>query len=161
MKRNASQMTIDGVPKPRGKPGPKKKPRPGDVVNGITVLPTAAPKLGPKAKEGAINAHLRALDRTGKPCRKWQRAGFQLRSFTGVTWGIGTWGATRKQTDFAGDVKSDSSGSTEMKGIIQDSSVAPSDKNSSGPDAGTPLPPVDATSSPASAAAAAASEPAQ
>jgi len=27
MKRNASQLTIDGVPKPRGKPGPKKKMR--------------------------------------------------------------------------------------------------------------------------------------
>src|SRR5215469_6677147 len=28
MKRHASQMAIDSVPKPRGKPGPKKKPRP-------------------------------------------------------------------------------------------------------------------------------------
>jgi hypothetical protein len=25
LKRNVSQMTVDGVPKPRGKPGPKKK----------------------------------------------------------------------------------------------------------------------------------------
>jgi len=25
LKRNASQMTVDGIPKPRGKPGPKKK----------------------------------------------------------------------------------------------------------------------------------------
>lgn len=63
----------------------------------------------------------------------------------------------KKRTDFAGDVKSDSSGSTELKGI-QDSSAAPSDKNSSGPDAGTPLPPVDAASSPAPAVATALSE---
>lgn len=52
-----------------------------------------AHKLGPKANQGAINAGLRALDRTGKPCRKWQKGGFVLKSFTGVVWEIPRWKA--------------------------------------------------------------------
>jgi len=50
-------------------------------------------KLGPKANQGAINAQLRALDRTGKPCKRWSKATFSLKSFTGVQWTIPTWGA--------------------------------------------------------------------
>lgn len=48
-------------------------------------------KLGPKANQGAINAGLRALDRSGKPCRKWTRKAFQLKSFTGVVWEVPSW----------------------------------------------------------------------
>lgn len=48
-------------------------------------------KLGPKANQGAINAGLRALDRSGAPCRKWERKSFQLKSFTGVVWGLSSW----------------------------------------------------------------------
>ena len=44
-------------------------------------------KLGPKANQGAINAGLRALDRSGKPCRKWNKKPFQLKSFTGIMLG--------------------------------------------------------------------------
>lgn len=54
-------------------------------------------KLGPKANQGAINAGLRALDRSGKPCRKWAKGGFKLRSFTGVTWEIPRWTAPQKK----------------------------------------------------------------
>jgi hypothetical protein len=54
---------------------------------------TAAHKLGPKANQGAINAGLRALDRSGKPCRKWHKGGFTLKSFTGVVWEIPRWKA--------------------------------------------------------------------
>ena len=50
-------------------------------------------KLGPKANQGAINAGLRALDRSGKPCRKWTKGGFTLKSFTGVVWEIPRWTA--------------------------------------------------------------------
>jgi hypothetical protein len=53
-------------------------------------------KLGPKANQGAINAGLRALDRSGKPCRKWTRGGFTLKSFTGVVWEIPRWVAPPK-----------------------------------------------------------------
>lgn len=56
----------------------------------------AAHKLGPKANQGAINAGLRALDRSGKPCRKWAKGGFQLKSFTGVAWEIPRWTAPPK-----------------------------------------------------------------
>lgn len=45
---------------------------------------------------GAINAGLRALDRSGKPCRKWNRGGFQLKSFTGTVWQVSRWTAPQK-----------------------------------------------------------------
>lgn len=52
-------------------------------------------KLGPKANQGAINAGLRALDRSGKPCRKWERKPIQLKSFTGVVWELPSWQAPK------------------------------------------------------------------
>ena len=55
-----------------------------------------AHKLGPKASMGAINAGLRALDRSGKPCRKWVKRGFRLKSFTGIAWVIPRWKAPPK-----------------------------------------------------------------
>jgi hypothetical protein len=51
----------------------------------------AGHKLGPKANQGAINAGLRALDRSGKPCRKWAKKTFSLKSFTGVVWDLPSW----------------------------------------------------------------------
>lgn len=56
----------------------------------------AVHKLGPKANQGAINAGLRALDRSGPPCRKWQKGGFRIKSFTGTTWEIPRWRAPPK-----------------------------------------------------------------
>lgn len=43
---------------------------------------------------GAINDKLRALDRTGRPCKRWTKTGFTLKSFTGVQWEIPTWGTS-------------------------------------------------------------------
>ncbi|KAK1997870.1 DUF1711-domain-containing protein [Colletotrichum falcatum] len=87
----------DGQPKVRGKPGPKKKARLEDG----TIDPNArggpgGHKLGPKANQGAINAGLRALDRSGKPCRKWAKGGFTLKSFTGIVWEVPRWVAPPK-----------------------------------------------------------------
>lgn len=62
-----------------------------------TNRPAGGHKLGPKANQGAINAGLRALDRSGKPCRKWARGGFHLKSFTGVSWEIPRWTAPPKK----------------------------------------------------------------
>lgn len=56
----------------------------------------AAHKLGPKANQGAINAGLRALDRSGKPCRRWAKGGFTLKSFTGTVWKVPRWTAPPK-----------------------------------------------------------------
>ena len=56
-------------------------------------LPIATHKLGPKANQGIINAGLRALDRTPKQCRKWNKKGLQLKSFTGQMWEVPSWGA--------------------------------------------------------------------
>ncbi|PBP20466.1 DUF1711 domain protein [Diplocarpon rosae] len=104
VKRSGPALGPDGLPKPRGKPGPKKKARLEDgSIDHSSTAPraangTGAHKLGPKANQGAINAGLRALDRSGKPCRKWQRGSFKLKSFTGVIWEIPRWMAPSKVT---------------------------------------------------------------
>ncbi|ROT35325.1 DUF1711-domain-containing protein [Sodiomyces alkalinus F11] len=91
----ANGVGSDGQAKSRGKPGPKKKARLDDELNG-SGRGAGLHKLGPKANQGAINAGLRALDRSGKPCRKWSRGGFQVKSFTGVVWEIHRWTAPPK-----------------------------------------------------------------
>ncbi|KAK9246290.1 INO80 complex subunit Ies4-domain-containing protein [Lipomyces tetrasporus] len=48
-------------------------------------------KLGPKANQGSINAQLRALDRSGRPCRRWTKVPLELQSFTGWEWSVVTW----------------------------------------------------------------------
>lgn len=126
-----SAATIDGVPKARGKPGPKKKPRLEDgTIDHNAVARMQASKLGPKANQGAINAGLRALDRSGKPCRKWARGGFKLKSFTGVLWEIPRWTAppkkaTDEDTSESGAVSAsaDNSSSKENKPDGQENSV--------------------------------------
>jgi hypothetical protein len=94
----------------------------------------AAHKLGPKANTGAINAGLRALDRSGKPCRRWEKKGLQLKSFTGAVWGMSSWGAPSRTNgiDANGETKSDSSSEVKPPG----SSAMPSDKESHGGDNG-------------------------
>lgn len=83
---------------------PRKRARPEGKPDGRTAAArfakgTSGPgagtshKLGPKANQGAINAGLRALDRTGKPCRKWEKTGFRVKSFTGRIWEIPSWKA--------------------------------------------------------------------
>lgn len=98
------------------------------------VAPITAHKLGPKANTGAINAGLRALDRSGKPCRKWERKGFSLKSISGATWSVGSWTAPPKDNSFSGDVKSESSGSSETKANMESSAV-PSERSISNADA--------------------------
>lgn len=95
-----------------------------------------AHKLGPKANQGAINAGLRALDRTGKPCRKWEKSGFRLKTFTGITWELSTWRAPPKSLV---------SGDSPEKGSLPTSNAHSKDNNSSsqvGSDnsAATPIP---------------------
>jgi hypothetical protein len=118
----------------------------GDLVNDpLGKSPFAAPapitqKLGPKANQGAINAGLRALDRTGKPCRKWEKKVFSIKSFTGVNWVVPTWRAPKRAAvEFNGDVKSDTTASSDTKG--KDESSAISEKSNSNGDSSTPIPP--------------------
>ena len=76
----------------------------------------AGHKLGPKANQGAINAGLRALDRSGAPCRKWQKGGFTIKTFTGAVWEIPRWKApSRPSTAGSSDVSMSSEGSKENK----------------------------------------------
>ena len=64
-------------------------------------------KLGPKANQGAINAGLRALDRSGKPCRKWTKKAFSLKSFTGVVWELPSWKGHERLSMLNGEESSD------------------------------------------------------
>jgi len=133
--------TNGAASKARGKPGPKtKKQKLGDMINDPNsttplAMPAPAQKLGPKANAGAINANLRSLDRTGKfKCRKWQKTGFRIRTFTGSVVELPSWKAPRRLAAFSEDVKSDSTGSSDSK--IKDESSAISDKSGL-----TPAPP--------------------
>ena len=92
---------------------------------------TAAHKLGPKANQGAINAGLRALDRSGKPCRKWHKGSFKLKSFTGVIWEIPRWKAPPKVTV---EGNSDGSASGESSNENKDNSQIESEKSNNGVD---------------------------
>jgi hypothetical protein len=87
-------------------------------------------KLGPKANQGAINAGLRALDRSGKPCRKWQKGGFSLKSFTGEIWEIPRWTAPPKTIpEPSGEESAAVSGENSSK-ENKENSQAKSDANS-------------------------------
>ncbi|KAK6496780.1 hypothetical protein TWF481_001768 [Arthrobotrys musiformis] len=70
-----------------GKPGPKKR----KLDDGSSLPPS---RLGPKSSGGAINAGLRALDRSGAPCKKWAKAPFTLKSFTGFKFTVKTYGTS-------------------------------------------------------------------
>ncbi|KAL7926238.1 DUF1711 domain-containing protein [Trichoderma austrokoningii] len=164
----AANGTIDGVPKPRGKPGPKKKPRleDGTIDHSSAAARPAAHKLGPKANQGAINAGLRALDRSGKPCRKWAKGGFKLKSFTGVAWEIPRWTAPPRTVPESG---TEDSAAPSAEGSNKENKVNGNEANSmsgkdisisnsnSGPDVEMQSAPSIQTSSPAPIAVASAS----
>lgn len=73
--------------------------------DGEPKLAATGHRLGPKANTGAINAGLRALDRTGAPCRRWERKPLQLKSFTGIQWQLPTWRAPRVEKIDESEVK--------------------------------------------------------
>ncbi|KAJ8062363.1 hypothetical protein OCU04_008907 [Sclerotinia nivalis] len=104
VKRNSTAaLGSDTTPRVRGKPGPKKRARLDDGTIDPTGNTPRAPnangtshRLGPKANQGAINAGLRALDRSGKPCRKWEKRSFIIKTFTGIPIEIPRWRAPPK-----------------------------------------------------------------
>lgn len=108
------------------------KPNGGGVTTG-------SHKLGPKANQGAINARLRALDRTKHPCRKWERKPIQLKSFTGVVWELPSWRAPKSRLPNEEDRHNkDVSQLSESK--AHDSSTAmESEKSNAGENGAVPL----------------------
>ncbi|KAL4878262.1 INO80 complex, subunit Ies4 [Aspergillus karnatakaensis] len=139
-KRSLNQ-TPDNSSKPRGKPGPKKRPRLEDGTAENVRLSTH--RLGPKANTGAINAGLRALDRTGAPCRKWERKPLQLKSFTGIQWALPSWRAPRSQKqEENGETKDGTllTGDSDSRANQSASGIA-SEKSNSGDGDLTPAPP--------------------
>jgi hypothetical protein len=107
----------------------------GSIDHSATIPRAAngtAHKLGPKANQGAINAGLRALDRSGKPCRKWQKDSFKVKSFTGVVWEIPRWKAPPKIT--VENKPAEGSTSEDSSKENKDNSQVESEKSNSGPD---------------------------
>lgn len=70
---------------------PKKKTGSSTPAEDNTTSTNNKGPSGPKSNTGAINANLRALDRSGAPARKWTRQPIQLKSFTGVKYSIDGW----------------------------------------------------------------------
>ena len=100
----------------------------GKPAPGAATVPTH--KLGPKANQGAINAGLRALDRTGTPCRKWTKSGFCVKTFTGVVWEVPSWRAPKpRKADAAGDVGEPSLPTSNSQSKENNSSNVGSDKS--------------------------------
>ncbi|KAL4897441.1 INO80 complex, subunit Ies4 [Aspergillus ambiguus] len=140
VKRGLSQG--ESYPRPRGKPGPKKKPRLDDGTVDTAKFVNSH-RLGPKANTGAINAGLRALDRSGAPCRKWERKPLQLKSFTGVMWQLPAWRAPKPlKAEETGEAKEGvlETGDSDSK-ANQSASGVPSEKSNSGDGDLTPAPP--------------------
>lgn len=110
-----------------------------DGPNG-SMIPVNGPKLNPKASAGIINANLRALDRSGAPCRKWKRAPFAIKTFTGAVWLSGsTWEAPAKPKpiiDENGKPVNSGSSAPSIPGDVpkpnQDSSAVASEKSQNG-----------------------------
>lgn len=116
LKRDASTLGAATAPKSRSRPGPKRRRMyvsiqyTGRGISKltkysetedqqpwtITMTGPGTHKLGPKANQGAINAGLRALDRSGNPCRKWGRKAFDLKTFNGSEWSLHHWRAPPK-----------------------------------------------------------------
>lgn len=99
-------------------------------------------KLGPKANQGAINAGLRALDRSGAPCRKWEKKPFKLKSFTGILWEVPTWRTPKPKKQQANGESTEGlteNGDSDSK-AINGNSAAPSEKSNLGDRDLTPLP---------------------
>lgn len=140
-KKGTKRGATNGEPKSRGKPGPKKRARVDDGTGEpVTGRGSAAHKLGPKANLGAINAGLRALDRSGKPCRKWQKGGFRLKTFTGAVWEIPRWKAPQKavvEEKPEGD-SADVSATGSVKDNKDEAQAKTDDKSDSKSGAGTP-----------------------
>ena len=106
-------------------------------LNGLSNLPA---KLGPKANQGAINAGLRALDRTGRPCKRWVKSGFQLKSFTGVQWTVPTWAAPVTPKETTPSAPPSVNGQESVSGAPSVTSETPEIRISEDlPDAGDPM----------------------
>lgn len=148
-KRALNQNGEPGAKAPRSRPSAKKRLKIDDKTLDTSRLLPPSHKLGPKANQGAINAGLRALDRSGAPCRKWERKSFQLKSFTGVVWGLSSWHTPKPQQsvdssseDATNGVASAVNGDSDSKANPMSSAV-PSEKSNAGD---TSLPPSTAQS---------------
>ncbi|QSZ32809.1 hypothetical protein DSL72_002389 [Monilinia vaccinii-corymbosi] len=149
---STAALGSETTPRVRGKPGPKKKARLDDgTIDPTGTTPRTSNngthKLGPKANQGAINAGLRALDRSGKPCRKWEKRSFIIKTFTGIPIEIPRWRAPPK---FIINPSTEGSSTSDSSKENKDNSQIESEKSNSAMDVDHPT---DLDSSPAPAPA--------
>ncbi|QKX55024.1 uncharacterized protein TRUGW13939_02115 [Talaromyces rugulosus] len=142
--KRGHNQTGDLSAKSRSKPGPKKRQKPDDGSLDPSKLGSAAHKLGPKANQGAINAGLRALDRTGAPCRKWERKALHLKSFTGILWDLPSWRSPKPPPKSPQETNGEAVNGVVINGdsdskAHQASSAVPSEKSNLGEGDFTPL----------------------
>jgi len=62
-------------------------------------------KPGPKGNPGGINAGLRALDRTGKRTRRWQKVSYPVHTCSGYLFYTTTWISPGMSPSFYSSVK--------------------------------------------------------
>jgi hypothetical protein len=141
VKRGATQMS-ELLKASKNKAGPKKRQKLEDApVDPGKPLPPG-PKLGPKVSQGAINSSSRVLDRSGAPCRRWERKPLQLKSFTGIAWDLPAWRTPNPKNQNPPDDSADSlveNGDSDSK-ALNGNSAAPSEKSNIGDRDLTPLP---------------------
>lgn len=88
--------SMDSAKQSKKKSGPKPK-KTKIVIGGdgkpveVLAVSLSGPRLGPKSNAGAINENLRNLDRSGKPCRRWQKRSISIRSLYGGKWRTPSW----------------------------------------------------------------------
>ncbi|PRT55073.1 INO80 complex subunit 4 [Wickerhamiella sorbophila] len=68
-----------------------KKPRKRPTKRQATTELEDTPKVVGKAAPAVGGSVVRALDRSGVPCRKWTKSTLQIRSFTGVPFDVVSW----------------------------------------------------------------------
>ncbi|KAF2858263.1 hypothetical protein K470DRAFT_260012 [Piedraia hortae CBS 480.64] len=112
--------------KPLKKRAPPKKKAQADNGNGTKPNGVSSHRPNPKANTGAINANLRALDRSGKPCRRWERKPMQIKSFTGHTWQLETWKGNPRVKSNDNSASPDL-GNIEMQGHANNGADSPAD----------------------------------
>jgi hypothetical protein len=61
-----------------------------DIEKATVYCPNPQSDSLPKGN-GTFKTEFRGLDRSGKPCRKWRKGKFKLKSITGVVWEIPGW----------------------------------------------------------------------
>ncbi len=96
-KRSAKRKGTGGVgllssPAPEATASPGPDSTHANTPTATVIAPVSAPKVTVKSNLSSnVNAQIRVLDRSGKPCRKWKKAKVNIKSFTGYQFNVNVW----------------------------------------------------------------------